>query len=79
MAVRVNQRALSHTAILPKQLSVIEMHRRKNGAGKAVQSVTNQDGTAVMVLHVAVEIDLLSFNPIAAGLQFQKSASRSIV
>src|SRR5215831_3922419 len=79
MTIGVNQRSLSHAAVLPEQLAIVEAHGGENRAGKTVQRVTYQDRTAMVILHVAVEIDLLGRHAGPVRLQFQKGATRTIV
>src|ERR1700752_4070955 len=52
ITVRKDQRALAHASIAPRDLARIKTYGRENIAREAVQVITNQDGTAVVIAHV---------------------------
>src|SRR5207244_1285773 len=59
MAVRVDERPLANAAIAPHHLSGPELEARQNGIVEAVEIAVHEHDAAVVVLHLAREVNLL--------------------
>src|SRR6185503_131261 len=74
--VGINQGTLAYAAIAPRDLTGVKLHRRQNRAREPIEVISNQHRTAVMILHVPAEPDLLR---LVVRLDLDNTAASAVV
>ncbi len=78
MSIGVGHRALADAAIPPHHLPGVEVERREDRVIGPVHRAVHEHDAAVVVLHLAREVDLLHPHFLAAGAQTEQPAASTI-
>ena len=77
--VRENHRPFPHAAIAPRHHAGIELQRREDAAGKAVEVIADQHRRGVMVAHLARKVDLVGGGQIAGGADVEQRRAGAVI
>ena len=77
-AVGVGQRSLANTSVPPQRAARREVECRENGITEAVQHTVDEHDAAVVILHVAREVDLAGAEGAVLRLQRHQPAAGAV-